>query len=97
MNTYQVKPTEKMPVAKDVMAGQWNRLGDMPSVGIVGDGGETRGILIGEAEQIVLRVYTGDWVVETSPEVFEKFTNAEFNEHFRAIIRDTLHIKTGVK
>jgi len=94
MASFQTKPTKENPKPQDVNAGQWWRLNDMPDIGIVGDGGEGRGVMMSEKE-VIFRVKPSDWVVETSPEVFEKFTNAEFNENFRMVIRDTVKFKTG--
>lgn len=97
MSSFQTKPTDKKPKSQDVNAGQWWRLNDIPSIGIIGDGGEARGVVLTESGEVMFRVYPSDWVVESSPEVFERFTNAEFNEHFRMIVRDTVKINLGEK
>jgi len=94
MDSFQTKPTSEAEAA-EVNAGQWWRLTDMPDLGIVGDGGEARGVLLGEAEEILFRLYPSDWVVESSPEVFERFTNAEFNDHFRMLIKDSAKLSIG--
>lgn len=78
---------------QDVQAGQWWRLGDMPDVGLIGDGGEARAVKVNEDDEVVFRVIPGDWVVETSSEIFEKFTNEEFNEHFMSVIHSKLSLK----
>lgn len=93
MHTYRTKPSKAGGQPEDVQAGQWNRLGDMPDVGLEGDGGESRAIKVTEDGEVLFHVFPGDWVVETAPEVFEKFTNAEFNQHFMSVVKDTLTFK----
>lgn len=97
MSSFRTKPTEKNPEPQDVNAGQWWRLGDLPDVDIIGDGGEARGVMLNEAGEVMFHVRPSDWIVESSPEVFEKFTNDEFNKHFQMVIRDSLKMKIGDK
>jgi hypothetical protein len=93
MHAYRTKPSKTGGDPQYVQAGQWNRLGDMPDVGLEGDGGEGRAVKVTEDGEILFRVFPGDWIVETGPEVFEKFTNEEFNDHFMSVVKDTLAFK----
>ena len=81
----------------DVQAGQWWRLGDLPDVGLIGDGGEARAVLLDDDDEVLFRLIPTDWVVQTAPGVFEKFTNEEFNEHFQMVVRDTLSLGMSTK